>query len=182
MLIPEHYIMRRWPKEGNKGMVSDGDSVQIKTDYKESQTARYEDLSRVAFNVVSNESSSERLWEFTKNILMECNEKVERKILEYEQEATCSNQGSNIKDVMPSQSSTLWTNPNIFILEPQCARTKGQATTARKKTPWEEKTSTMQYYVCQNVGHDRHTCPTFKTLGFDMEIPTMEPEAEQNNM
>ncbi|ERN14663.1 hypothetical protein AMTR_s00038p00208520 [Amborella trichopoda] len=56
MLIPEHYIIRRWTKEGNKGMVSDGDGIQIKADYKEFQTARYDDLSRVAFKVVSNGS------------------------------------------------------------------------------------------------------------------------------
>ncbi|ERN17779.1 hypothetical protein AMTR_s00047p00139160 [Amborella trichopoda] len=92
MLILEHYIMRRWTKEENKGMVSDDDGVQIKANNKESQIARYDDLSRVAFKVVSKGSVSERLWEFTKNIIMECNKKVERKRLEYEKEATYSNQ------------------------------------------------------------------------------------------
>ncbi|ERN00635.1 hypothetical protein AMTR_s00091p00167460 [Amborella trichopoda] len=116
--------------------------------YKESQTARYDDLSRVTFKVVSNGSDSERLLEFTKNILMECNDKVERKRLEYEEEATCSNQGSNIKNVMPSHSYTPWTNTNIFILESQCTRTKGRPDTIRKKAPWEEKTSTRKYSIC----------------------------------
>ncbi|ERM97313.1 hypothetical protein AMTR_s00073p00053730 [Amborella trichopoda] len=148
MLIPEHYIMRRWTKEGNKGMVLDDDGVQIKADYKESQTARYDDLSRVTFKVVSNESDSERLWEFTKNILIECNEKIERKRLEYEKEATCSNQGSNLKDVMFSHNYLPWTNPNIIILESQCARTKGRLSTARKKAQWEKKTSTKKCSVC----------------------------------
>ncbi|ERN16145.1 hypothetical protein AMTR_s00030p00213900 [Amborella trichopoda] len=165
MLIPEHYIMRRWTKEGNKGMVSDGDGVQIKADYKETQTARYDDLRSVAFKVVSKGSKCERLWEFTKNIFMECNENVERKRFEYEKDATCSNQGSNIKDVRPNHSYTPWTDPNIFILEPQCARTNGQLDIARKKAPWEEKTSIRKCSVCQNVGHDRRTCPTFRTQG-----------------
>ncbi|ERN16716.1 hypothetical protein AMTR_s00183p00032670 [Amborella trichopoda] len=61
MLILKHYIMTRWTKEGNKEMVSDGDGVQIKADYKEFQTARYDDLSRAAFKVVSNRSNSETL-------------------------------------------------------------------------------------------------------------------------
>ncbi|XP_028553412.1 protein FAR1-RELATED SEQUENCE 5-like isoform X3 [Dendrobium catenatum] len=85
VLLPEHYILKRWTKKAKSGIVFDEGDVETQSYCQESPTLRYHDIFHDALKVAEKGAASIETYKFAKEVLL----KAFSEIAGLEEETSC---------------------------------------------------------------------------------------------